>query len=84
MNTSHVLEFQHQRTQGLRRTYKVTLNVTRFPSGVYAYESWVHHEGIFRGKGIGLPLVATNLDDAVLEARRRVENDIEQLSGISE
>jgi hypothetical protein len=84
MNTSHVREFQYQRNQGLRRIYKVTLNVTRLPSGICAYESWVHHEGIFKGKGIVLPLVSANFDDAVLEARRLIENDIEQLSGISE
>ncbi|EKS71992.1 MULTISPECIES: hypothetical protein [Caballeronia] len=84
MNTSHVIDFRYQRNQGLRRTYKVTLNVTRLPSGIYAYESWVHHEGSFKGKGIVLPLVSTHFDDAISEARRRIENDIEQLIGISE
>lgn len=84
MNRSNVLEFNHQRTEGLQRTYKVTLNVTRLRSGTYAYKSWVHHEGKFKGNGIAFPLVSTYLDDAVFEARGRVEAHIEQLTGVSE
>ena len=84
MNESHVIDFKYQRAQGLGRIYKVTLNVTRLPSDTYAYESWVHHQGIFKGNGIVFPLIATNLDRAVSEARARIEADIEKLSGVSE
>lgn len=84
MNESHVIEFHYQRTLGLRRFYKVMLNVTRLSSGAYAYESWVHYEGTFRGNGIVFPLASTDLDAAVSEARGRIETDIEQLTGVSE
>ncbi|SAL86323.1 hypothetical protein AWB74_07654 [Caballeronia arvi] len=84
MNESHVFEFNHRRTEGLRRTYKVMLNVTRLPSGTFAYKAWVHHEGIFKGNGLVFPLVSTNFDEATLEARGRIEADIEQMTGVSE
>ncbi|SAK98502.1 hypothetical protein AWB76_07542 [Caballeronia temeraria] len=84
MYQPHVLEFSHRRSQGLQRTYKVTLNVTQLSCGAFAYESWVHHEGSFKGNGIVFPLAAGDLDSAISEARARIETDVEQLNGVSE
>ncbi|RZF24516.1 hypothetical protein EVC45_38415 [Paraburkholderia sp. UYCP14C] len=74
---SAVHRFPYTRSQRLRRTCDVTLNVARFDSGVFAYEAWVHHAGIFKGNGLVFPLTSGNADDAAAEARSRIESDIE-------
>ncbi|MGF6726694.1 hypothetical protein P3T43_006084 [Paraburkholderia sp. GAS41] len=76
--------FQYTRKHGKRRTYNVTLNVVQKASGVCAYAAWVQFESEFKGSGLMLPLVATTRDDAVQEARIRIQKDIDNLVGIVE
>jgi hypothetical protein len=84
MNQSHIREFAYRCTQGLRNEYKVTLNVTQLPSAVFAYKARGHYQGIFKGNGIVFPLASTSLEEAISDARKRTEGDIEQLTGVSE
>jgi hypothetical protein len=76
--------FQYTRKHGKRRTYNVTLNVVQKDSGVCAYAAWVQFEAEFKGSGLMLPLVASTRDDAMQEARIRIEKDIDNLVGIVE
>jgi hypothetical protein len=66
--------FQYTRKHGQRRTYNVTLNVVQKDSGVCAYAAWVQFGAEFKGSGLMLPLVAATRDDAVQEARIRIQN----------
>jgi hypothetical protein len=79
-----IYEFQYTRRQGQQRTYDVMLNVVQLESGVFAYESWVHFDHEFKGNGLVFPLVATTAVDAEVEARGRVEDNIENLGGVVE
>ncbi len=81
---SEVYRFVYTRSQGLRRSYDVTLNVTRLESGLFKYSAWVHYEGAFKGNGLLYPLASSNADDVVAEARGRIEDDIERLAGVVE
>jgi hypothetical protein len=53
-------------------------------SGVCSYAAWVHFESQFKGSGLMLPLVANTRDAAVQEAKKRVQQDIDNLVGIVE
>ncbi|MPW19990.1 hypothetical protein GCT13_24585 [Paraburkholderia sp. CNPSo 3157] len=84
MVKSEVHRFTYTRTQGLKRTYDVTLNVARLDSGIFEYVAWVHYAGAFKGNGLVFPLTSSDADDAAAEARSRIEDDIEQLAGVAE
>jgi hypothetical protein len=84
MYKPELARFQYIRKHGKRRTYDVTLNVVQKDSGVCAYAAWVQFEAEFKGTGLMLPLVASTRDDAIKEARTRLEEDIENLVGIVE
>lgn len=84
MVKSELARFQYTRKHGKRRTYDVTLNVVQKDSGVCAYAAWVQYEAVFKGTGLILPLVASTRDNAIKEARVRVEKDIENLLGVVE
>jgi hypothetical protein len=84
MITSEVYRFVYTRSQGLKRTYDVTLNVVRLDSGVFQYQAWVHFAGVFKGNGLVFPLASLTADDAAAEARARIEGDIEELAGVAE
>jgi hypothetical protein len=75
--------FQYTR-HGKRRTYNVTLNVVQKDSGVCAYATWVQFGAEFKGSGLMLPFVAATRDDAVQEARIRIQKDIDNLVGVVE
>ncbi|WP_027802364.1 hypothetical protein [Paraburkholderia dilworthii] len=79
-----VYKFQYARRQGLQRTYDVVLNICRLESGVCSYAAWVHFAGAFKGNGLIFPLIAKTTEEAAVEARGRIENDIEDLTGIAE
>ncbi|AFT90061.1 hypothetical protein [Paraburkholderia phenoliruptrix] len=81
---SEVYRFVYTRSEGLKRSYDVTINVARLDSGIFTYVAWVHHEGAFKGNGLVFPLTSSNADDAATEARSRIEDDIEQLAGVAE
>jgi hypothetical protein len=68
----------------MQRTYNVTINLVRRDSGVYAYNSWVHHAGMFKGNGLAFPLVSRTTEQAAAEARARIEGHIENLLGVNE
>ncbi|MHB9841847.1 hypothetical protein Q8F57_044475 [Paraburkholderia terrae] len=68
----------------MKRTYDVTVNLVRRDSGVFAYEAWAHHAGIFKGIGLVFPLVSRTTAEAATEARARIEDHIENLLGVSE
>lgn len=76
--------FQYTRQHGKRRTYDVTVNLVQKPSGVCSYAAWVHFEAKFKGSGLMLPLVASTRDAAVEEAKKRIQQDIDNLVGIDE
>jgi hypothetical protein len=76
--------FQYTRKHGKQRTYDVTVNLVQKASGVCSYAAWVHFESQFKGSGLMLPLVANTRDAAVQEARKRVQQDIDNLVGIVE
>jgi hypothetical protein len=84
MHTPEVSRFQHTRMQGARRTYDVTLNVTRRNSGVFAYAAWVQFQAEYKGSGLMLPLVATTREHAMHEARTRIQKEIDHLIGVVE
>jgi hypothetical protein len=79
-----VYKFQYTRRQGKRRTYDVMLNVLQRESGVFSYESWVHFAHEFKGNGLVFPLVARTTTHAEVEARERIEDNIENLAGVAE
>ena len=81
---SEIYKFPYTRTGGMQRTYDVTVNLVRRDSGVFAYEAWVHHAGIFKGNGLVFPLVSRTTAEAATEARARIEDHIENLLGVSE
>ncbi|WP_353558187.1 hypothetical protein [Paraburkholderia terrae] len=81
---SEIYKFPYTRTGGMKRTYDVTVNLVRRDSGVFAYEAWVHHAGIFKGNGLVFPLVSRTTAEAATEARARIEDHIENLLGVSE
>lgn len=81
---SEIYKFPYTRSAGMHRTYDVTINLVRRDSGVFAYRSWVHYAGAFKGNGLDFPLVSRTTDEAVTEARARVEQHIEDLLGVSE
>ncbi|AMV48557.1 MULTISPECIES: hypothetical protein [Paraburkholderia] len=81
---SEVHKFPYTRASGMQRTYDVTINLVRRDSGVYAYRSWVHYAGRFKGNGLDFPLVSRTTDHAITEARARVEEHIEHLLGVTE
>ena len=81
---SEIHKFPYTRSAGMQRTYDVTINLVRRDSGVYAYRSWVHYAGAFKGNGLDFPLVSRTTDQAVTEARARVEKHIEHLLGVME
>jgi hypothetical protein len=76
--------FQYTRKHGKQRTYDVTVNLVQKASGVCSYAAWVHFESRFKGSGLMLPLVASTRDAAVQEAKKRIQEDIENLIGIDE
>jgi hypothetical protein len=84
MPATEVYKFQYARRQGLQRTYDVVLNVARLDSGVFSYVAWVHFAGAFKGNGLNFPLIANTTEVAAVEARGRIESDIEDLAGIAE
>ncbi|MGF6637953.1 hypothetical protein OKW38_000052 [Paraburkholderia sp. MM5496-R1] len=84
MPDTEVYKFQYVRRQGLQRTYDVVLNICRLESGVCSYVAWVHFAGEFKGNGLIFPLIAKTTEEAAVEARGRIENDIEDLAGIAE
>jgi hypothetical protein len=84
MRMAEVSRFQYTRACGDRRTYDVTLNVTRKESGIYAYAAWVQFRAEYKGSGLMLPLVSDNHEGAMREARTRIENDIDNLIGVVE
>jgi hypothetical protein len=75
---------RNRKHQSQRRTYNVTLNVVQKDSGVCAYAAWVQFGAEFKGSGLMLPLVAATRDDAVQEARIRIQKDIDNLVGVVE
>ena len=75
---------KYTRRQGLRRTYDVMFTVVRFDSGIFEYQSWVHFAHEFKGNGLVFPLTAKTAADAEAEARRRIEDNIENLAGVAE
>jgi hypothetical protein len=81
---SEVCKFQYTRRQGQWRTYAVVVNVGHWPSVVFACESWVHFAHDFIGNGLVFPLTARTATDAAAEARRRIEDNIENLAGVAE
>jgi hypothetical protein len=84
MLKSEVYKFHYTRRQGRQLTYDVTINVVQWESGVFAYESWVHQAGQFKGNGLVFPLSSKTPTDAANEARTRVESNIEELAGVTE
>ncbi|WP_035539995.1 hypothetical protein [Paraburkholderia hospita] len=84
MMKSEVYRFVYTRSQGLKRSYDVTINVARLDSGIFEYSAWVHYEGAFKGNGLIFPIASSNADDAAAEARGRIGDDIEQLAGVAE
>ncbi|MGF6609408.1 hypothetical protein OKW45_004330 [Paraburkholderia sp. WSM4175] len=46
MIRSQLYRCPYTRTEGMRRTYDVTFNLTQRESGVFAYAAWVHHGGV--------------------------------------
>lgn len=78
------MNFEYTRTRGEKRTYQVTLNVGRTGTGEFGYEAWVQHGADFKGSGLDFPLTATDPESAIAEARKRIEQDIEDLAGIDE
>jgi hypothetical protein len=84
MPETEVYKFQYTRRQGLQRTYDVVLNIARLDSGIFSYAAWVHFAGAFKGNGLVFPLIAKTTDEAVVEARGRIEDDIEDLAEIAE
>ncbi|MBN3764096.1 hypothetical protein [Burkholderia sp. Ac-20365] len=84
MIQSEIHKFPYTRSAGMQRTYDVTINLVRRDSGVFAYRSWVHYAGAFKGNGLDFPLVSRTTDQAVTEARARVEKHIEHLLGVTE
>ena len=84
MYTPELSRFQYTRKHGKCRTYDVTLNVVQKESGVCAYAAWVKFGAEFKGSGLMLPLIARTHDDAVQEARIRIQKDIDHLIGIVE
>ncbi|MGT2477610.1 hypothetical protein [Paraburkholderia terrae] len=81
---SSIYKFPYTRTEGMQRTYDVTVNLARLESGVFAYEAWVHYTGVFKGNGLVFPLVSQTAVQAAAEARARVEDHIENLLGVAE
>ncbi|CAE6955889.1 hypothetical protein [Paraburkholderia domus] len=79
-----VYKFQCTRRQGQQRTYDVVLNIVQRDSGVFAYASWVHFAHEFKGNGLVFPLIAKTAADAEAEARGRIEDNIENLAGVTE
>ncbi|QYD68168.1 hypothetical protein KZJ38_18105 [Paraburkholderia edwinii] len=84
MHMPEVSRFQYTRGHGQRRTYDVTLNVTRKNSGIYAYAAWVQFQAEYKGSGLMLPLVATTREHAIHEARTRIQKEIDHLIGVVE
>jgi hypothetical protein len=84
MATEIGMNFEYTRTHGLKRTYLVTLDVTQTATGEFGYEAWVQHGEDFKGNGLNFPLTASNRDAAMMEAQKRIEQDIEDLAGIDE
>ena len=84
MAHSEIYRFPYTRSAGMKRTYDVTVNLVRRDSGVFAYEAWVHHAGIFKGNGLVFPLVSRTTEQAAAEARARIEDHIEDLLGVLE
>lgn len=84
MYTPEITRFQYTRTHGKHRTYDVTLNVVRKDSGVCVYAGWVLFEHDLKGTGLMLPLVANTCDEAIKEARFRIEKNIVDLVGVVE
>ncbi|MGF6545704.1 hypothetical protein [Paraburkholderia youngii] len=84
MPETEVYKFRYTRRQGLQRTYDVVLNIHQLESGVCSYAAWVHFAGAFKGNGLVFPLIAKTTQEAAVEARARIENDIEELAGIAE
>ncbi|CDY77116.1 hypothetical protein BGLT_06027 [Caballeronia glathei] len=79
-----ITKFQYTRMRGKRRTYDVTLNVVQKASGVCVYAGWVQFEHDIKGTGVVLPLIAKTRDEAIREARGRIEKNIEDLAGVVE
>jgi hypothetical protein len=84
MHTPQISRFKYTRGHGERRTYDVTLNVTRKNSGVYAYAAWVQFQAEYKGSGLMLPLVARTREHALNEARTRIQREIDSLIGVVE
>jgi len=78
------VEFEYTRKHGEKRTYRVYVRLTGGPSLGFEYRAWVYHEEDFKGQLASLPLTAVDADAAMMEARDRVERDIEDLVGINE
>lgn len=78
------MEFDYTRKHGEKRTYRVYVRLTGGPSLGFEYRAWVYHEEDFKGQPPSLPLTAIEPDAAMMEARERVEQDIEDLVGIDE
>ena len=51
---------------------------------MFSYESWVHFAHEFKGNGLVFPLVAKTTTHAEVEARERIEDNIENLAGVAE
>ncbi len=84
MDIREISRFEYTRTRGEHRTYDVTLNVARKDSGVCVYAGWVLFEHDLKGTGLMLPFVADSCDEAMKEARFRIEKNIEDLVGVVE
>ncbi|SEI22143.1 hypothetical protein SAMN05192544_104267 [Paraburkholderia hospita] len=46
------MNFEYTRTHGEKRTYHVTLNLTKAQTGEFGYKAWVHHGADFKGNGL--------------------------------
>lgn len=77
------MNFEYQRQRGEKRTYRVTAEITGHPNE-FRYKASIYHGNDFKGTGVPMDLTATDLDSAMMEARERIEQDIEDLVGIDE
>jgi hypothetical protein len=78
------MEFEYTRKRGEQRTYRVYVRLSGSPPLGFEYRAWVYHEEDFKGQLASLPLTAVDADSAMMEARKRIEQDIEDLVGINE
>ncbi|MCO4881576.1 hypothetical protein VOI32_14090 [Paraburkholderia caribensis] len=78
------MEFEYTRKRGQKRAYRVYVRLTGGPSLGFEYRAWVYHDEDFKGQLTSFPLTATDAEAAIVEARERVERDIEDLVGINE